>query len=315
MTTLRSIAGIAVAGAVMLSHAIHAAQLRPAPVSKPAVRVINPDAYFPEGPMWYAGKLYYVEYGRNAVMTWDGKNNQIFSSEQGCGESAVATTGRGEFLTTCYDNGSIGRMTQDGVALPSYTHDKDGNAFQGPNDLVVDTHGGVYFTASGHHGPIVDGEVFYIAPDATISRVARDLHNANGITIAADGHSLLVVETEDNRILQFSIANDGTLSGRRVFANLDELTGHVTHIWPDGIKTSKSGELYVGQSPRDIHAPLAGQIFVLDSSGRLLRSMVLPSPKVPNLALSPDEKSLYVMAVDQIDAAPYHGKVYVIENR
>ena len=75
------------------------------------VRVLNDDAHFPEGPVWYQGKLYYVEYDRNAVMTWDGSKNAVFSAEKGCGQSAVVPTAQGEFLTTCYDNGSIGRIS------------------------------------------------------------------------------------------------------------------------------------------------------------------------------------------------------------
>ena len=35
-------------------------------------KVLNADAWFPEGPIWYQNKLFYVEYGRNTVMTWDG---------------------------------------------------------------------------------------------------------------------------------------------------------------------------------------------------------------------------------------------------
>jgi len=152
--------------------------------------VLNDDAHFPEGPVWYQGKLYYVEYDRNTVMTWDGGKNTVFSAEKGCGQSAVAPTVRGEFVTTCYDNGSIGRMSADGTVLPAYTHDKDGNKFLGPNDLAPDTHGGIYFTASGHLGPVIDGKVFYIAADGTITRVATDLHNANGLAVSSDGRIL-----------------------------------------------------------------------------------------------------------------------------
>jgi gluconolactonase len=279
-----------------------------------AVQVLNDDAYFPEGPVWYNGKLYYVEYGRNAVMTWDGKKNSVFSAEKGCGQSAVAPAARGEFVTTCYDNGSIGRMSADGTVLPAYTHDKDGNTFLGPNDLAPDAHGGIYFTASGHLGAVIDGKVFYIAAGGAITQVAIDLHNANGLAVSADGKILYVVETEEHRLLQFRIAADGTLSERRVFVNLDELTHHVAPIWPDGVKVSSKGDLYIGQSPRDLHMPLLGQIFVLDRGGKLLRTLTLPSPKVPNLAFSPDEKTIYVTAVDQIDKPPYHGKVYSIQN-
>ena len=125
---------------------------------------------------------------------------------------------------------------------------------------------------------------------------------------------LYVVETEEHRLLQFRIAADGSLTDRRVFVNLDELTHHVAPIWPDGVKVSSKGDIYIGQSPRDLRMPLLGEIFVLDSQGKLLRTLTLPSPKVPNLAFSPDEKTIYVMGLDQIDKPPYRGKVYSIPN-
>jgi len=124
-----------------------------------------------------------------------------------------------------------------------------------------------------------------------------------------------VVETEEHRLLEFKIAPDASLSDRRVFVNLDDLVNHAAPIWPDGVKVSSTGDLYVGQSPRDLHMALLGQIFVIDASGKLLRTLTLPSPKVPNLAFSPDEKTLYVTAVDEIDKAPWHGKVYALPNK
>lgn len=284
------------------------------PAASAGAVVLNNDAHFPEGPIWYRGKLYYVEYDRNAVMVWDGKTNKVFSAQKGCGQSAVAPTVRGDFLTTCYDNGTIGRISADGKDLPPYTHDKAGGSFQGPNDLAPDAHGGMYFTASGHTGPIIDGKVFYMARDETITEVAANLHYANGLVVSWDGKTLYVAETEEHRLLQFDIGADGGLSGRRVFVNLDDMVNHVAPIWPDGIKVSSRGEIYVGESPRDLHVQLLGRIFVLDGQGKLLRQLVLPSPKVPNLAFSPDERTVYVMALDQIDRPPYEGKVYSIPN-
>ena len=70
------------------------------------VQVLNADAHFPEGPIWYHGKLYYVEYDRNSVTTWDGSKNAIFWSQKGCGPSAVIPTAQGEFLTTCGSGGT-----------------------------------------------------------------------------------------------------------------------------------------------------------------------------------------------------------------
>ena len=279
------------------------------------IRVLNADAYYPEGPVWYRGKLYYVEYGRNAVMVWDGKKNLVFSAEKGCGQSAVVPTARGEFLTTCYDSGTIGRIAADGKSLPPYTHDREGRPFIGPNDLAPDGRGGIYFTTSGSHGDAIDGKVFYIAADGTISLKADDVHNANGLAVSKDGTILYVVETDENRLLKFKIGAGGSLSDRRIAVNLDDLAHHAVHIWPDGVKIDSRGQIYLGQSAREYHVAYAGVIFVVDANGRLLRQLTLPSLQVPNFAFSPDEKTLYVTAVDQFDKPPYRGKLYSIPNR
>lgn len=279
------------------------------------VKVINADVHFPEGPIWYHGKLYYVEYDRNSVTMWDGRKNAIFWSKHGCGPSAVIATAQGEFLTTCYDSGTIGRISADGRDLPPYTHDKDGNPFIGPNDFAPDRHGGIYFTASGTPGHMIDGKIFYIAADGTITQKAADVHSANGIAVSNDGKILYAIETEEHRLIEFKIGPDASLSERRIFLNLDDLTNHVVNIYPDGVKIDSKGEIYIGQNPRDVQAPLAGTIFVVNLGGELLRTLKLPSPGVPNFAFSPDETTLYVTALDQLDKPPYQGKVYSIPAR
>jgi gluconolactonase len=279
------------------------------------VKIINADVHFPEGQIWYHGKLFFVEYDRNSVTTWDGRKNAIFWSERGCGPSAVIATAVGEFLTTCYDSGTIGRISADGRTLPPYTHDRDGNAFTGPNDFAPDRHGGIYFTASGTPGHMIDGKIFYIAADGTISQKAADVHSANGIAVSNDGRILYAIETEEHRLIEFKIGPDASLSERRVFLNLDDMTNHVVDIYPDGVKIDSKGEIYIGQNPRDVRAPLAGTIFVVNSGGELLRTLQLPSPGVPNFAFSLDESTLYVTALDQLDKPPYQGKVYSIPAR
>jgi gluconolactonase len=280
----------------------------------PAISILNPDAHFPEGPIWHDGKLYYVEYDRNTVTVWDGKRNQVFATLKGCGPSAVIRTPRGEYLTTCYDNGTIGRIAADGKLLPAWDHDKEGHKFVGPNDFALDHAGGIYFTCSGEPGKPGNSNVFYITADGIITLAAPDMHNANGIALSLDGKTLYVIETDENRLLRFKVDGAGRLSGRQIFLNMDDLTHHVGHIYPDGVKIDSHGLLYVGQNPKEPKAPLAGTIFVVNSDGKLLRTLKLPSPGVPNFTFSPDEKTLYVTAVDQLDEPPYHGKIYSIAN-
>lgn len=296
------LAGLILAGAV--AGAAHAGD----------ARVLNPDAHFAEGPIWYHRKLYYVEYDRNTVTTWDGHRNSIFWTEKGCGPSAVIPTATGEFLTTCYDSNSIGRISADGRTLPPYTEDKAGNKLVGPNDFAPDAHGGIYFTCSGHPNSAIDGKVFYLAADGTIEQEAENVESANGVAVSKDGKILYVIETEGHRLIEFDIGPKGSLSNRRLFLNVDDLTHNVGHIYPDGVKIDSKGDIYIGQNPRDPHAPLAGIIFVVNADGKLLRQLTLPSPGVPNLAFSPDEKTVYVTALDQIDKSPYAGKLYSVAN-
>jgi sugar lactone lactonase YvrE len=308
MTTARTRALFA---SLLLAAAATASGAPPGAPS-PGVRVLNDDASYPEGPVWYQGRLYYVEYGRNTITTWDGRRNATFSTQPGCGHSAVVPTARGDFLVTCYDNGTIGRLAPDGKVLAPYTRDRDGRPFVGPNDFAPDRHGGVYFTTSGSHGDAIDGKVFYIAPDGTITLKVDDVHNANGIAVSNDGTTLYVVETDENRVLKFRIGSDGRVSDRRIFVNLDDLAKHRVHIWPDGIKIDSRGQIYIGQSAREYHVPYAGVIFVVDEHGRELRELTLPSVQVPNFAFSPDGRTLYVTALDQFDKPPYRGKVYAL---
>jgi sugar lactone lactonase YvrE len=277
-------------------------------------RVLNQDTHFAEGPIWYHDKLYYVEYDRNTVTTWDGHRNSIFWSQKGCGPSAVIPTAQGEFLITCYDSNSIGRISADGRTLPSYTEDQAGNKLVGPNDFAPDAHGGIYFTCSGHPGSAIDGKVFYLAADGTIEQEAENVESANGVAVSKDGKILYVNETEGHRLVEFDIGAKGSLSGRRLFLNVDDLTHNVGHLYPDGVKIDSKGEIYIGQNPRDPHAPLAGIIFVVNADGKLVRQLTLPSPGVPNLAFSPDEKTVYVTALDQLDKSPYAGKLYSVPN-
>ena len=131
----------------------------------------------------------------------------------GCGPSAVVTLPAGDFLVTCYDSGSIARISAEGKTIAEYKQDKEGRSFQGPNDFVVDNKGGVYFTASGpwESDPIL-GMVFYMNPKGEIMQVADDLHYANGIALSNDGKTLFLAESEASRVIQFKVQQDGSLN-------------------------------------------------------------------------------------------------------
>jgi sugar lactone lactonase YvrE len=273
-------------------------------------KVLKDDAAFPEGPCWHDGKLYYVEYGGHTVMTWDGKANQTFWRQDGCGPAAVVPVPNGDMLVTCYDSGEIVRISSGGKTTASYKKDHRGQAFVGPNDFAVDSKGGVYFTASGpwESAPIV-GKIFYMRPMGGIFQVADDIHYANGLALSRDGKILYCAESEASRVIQFAVGQQGNLSDRRLFVrvgSVDAASGMLAY--PDGLKIDSQGNLYVGQFSK-------GRIVVVTPDGKLKKTIEVPSPSAPNLTFSPDELSVFVMAVDDVNNAPYPGKVYQVSNR
>ena len=274
------------------------------------IKVINPKSGFPEGPLWHREKLFYVEYGSQTVMTWDGKQNQEFWRMDGCGPSAIVILPAGDFLVTCYDAGIIARISAEGKTTDEYKQDRDGRGFQGPNDFVVDQKGGVYFTASGpwESEPIV-GMVFYMNPKDEIMQVADDLHYANGIALSNDGKTLFLAESEASRVIQFEVQQDGGLAGRRLFVRIGQVDPESgSYAYPDGIKVDSKGNLYIGQYSK-------GRIVVVAPDKKLVKTIDVPSPAAPNLAFGPDEKIVYIMAVDDQSNAPYWGKVYEVPNK
>src|SRR5262245_54758858 len=271
------------------------------------VKVINDKAAFPEGPVFLDGKLFYVEYGGNTIDVWDGKTNTVLWKSDGCGPSAVAPLGSGDFVVTCYDAGTIARVSRDGKAVATYDRDKNGGMLQGPNDFASDGKGGIYFTASGpwESGPIV-GKVFHLSEDGTITEMANDLHYANGIVLGADGKRLFVNESEAGRVISFAVA-DGSLSDRRLFvrvAVVDEASG--INAYPDGIKLGPDGNFYIGQYTK---GRTTSRIVEVDKDGKFVKAIEIPSASAPNMAFSPDGGTLYVMSIDDMANAPYWGKV------
>jgi len=280
------------------------------PVASAETEVINPKVGFPEGPVWHQNKLFYVAYGSQTILTWDGVTNAVFWKMGGCGPSAVAALPSGDFLVTCYDSGAIAQVSPEGKTIAIYKQDNMGREFLGPNDFAVDQKGGVYFTASGpwESDPIV-GKIYYMNVAHEIREVANDLHYANGIALANDGKTLYAAESEAARVIQFAVAQDGSLSDRRLFVRIGQVDpASGAFAYPDGIKMDSKGNLYIGQYSK-------GRIIVVSPDKKRIRVLDVPSPAAPNLAFSPNEDVVYVMAVDDQTNAPYWGKVYKVSNR
>ena len=80
-----------------------------------------------------------------------------------------------------------------------------------------------------------------VSPDGRASVAAGDLMFPNG-TVITEGDTLIIAETYGRRLTAFDIAGDGTLAGRRVFADLGD-------GFPDGICLDAEGAVWVATAP------------------------------------------------------------------
>lgn len=277
------------------------------------VTTINAKSFYPEGPLTVDGRMFYVEYSGQTVMEWDGKENHQIWKHDGCGPAALAKVPDG-LLVTCYDASTLVTIGLDGKTLDTVDSAKAGVSLKGVNDLALDAKGGIYMSASGVFDVAapIEGTVVYRAPDGGFRQVADDIHYSNGMAVVDGGKSLLVSEMLAARVLKFDIADDGSLSNRRVFVRLKDVVpdpeGADAYYGPDGLKADKAGNVYIAQNG-------GGSILVVSPEGKLLRQLHVPGKYVTNVGFGVDEGTLIVTAATDPWNAPYPGEVYLVQNK
>jgi sugar lactone lactonase YvrE len=128
------------------------------------------------------------------------------------------------------------------------------------NDLVVDSKGFAYTGNTGCNAEnSEDWNNVKPAPIALIKNgtaeiVAENLICPNGIIITPDEKKLIVAEPNAHRLTSFSIAEDGTLSNRNIFATLKD------HHSPDGICIDKEGAIWAASGTECVRVKEGGKI-------------------------------------------------------
>jgi sugar lactone lactonase YvrE len=119
----------------------------------------------------------------------------------------------------------------------------------GCNDIVVDGHGNAYvnsgnfdFAEGPPEGSAQPGFVALVTPDGAARVVAEDIAFPNGMAVTPDNQTLVVADSYRHQLVGFDISADGTLGGRRVWADLDEDA-------PDGICLDGEGACWYADVP------------------------------------------------------------------
>ena len=274
------------------------------------VSVVTHAAY-PEGPLWFRDRLYFVEYAAGDIQSWDGQRLRTVWEDRSCGPSGLIAFGKDHLLVACYDARSVVELDHDGHVVRTFTRDSAGQTLNGPNDFTTDGHGGVYLSASGVYDTAapITGTVLHLAEHGTaLDVLATTIHYPNGLTLDASGQHLLVAEMLADRILSFPVNADGSLGERSVWARMPDLlpkgAARDAYTGPDGFKRGPDGNYYIAENG-------TGCVVVLDERRALVRIIRVPTPFVTNMGFGAEGvASLFVTGAFDQWTPPFAGAVY-----
>ena len=189
---------------------------------------------FGEGPRWFEGLLWFSDMLGEAVHTVNLRSDLTTLPLPGHHPSGLGFRPDGTLLIVSgeqrhllrYDGYSVEPIADLSPLVPAAL-----------GDLVIDDAGRAYVGSQAREG----GVIARVDPDGSAVVVADDLDFPNGMAITQDRATLIVAESTGRRLTAFTIATDGSLCDRRIFA--DGLDGP-----PDGICLDAEGGVWVSMT-------------------------------------------------------------------
>lgn len=255
---------------------------------------VSEEPYGLEGALFANdGTLYFCEGSTNRIKRLGAnKNIETVAQFGGLMPAGLAFHPDGRLFATVIgkDKGAIYAMKPDGSAKEMVLAPEAGFM---PNDLAINSKGGIYFTDFKGNMTEPDGGLYYIAPDLkNVTKVVANVANANGIAISPDEKVLWLGDYGRSVLFRIDLEDD---------THFDRI--HSTPVYyfigrgPDGIRTDSDGNAYVAMMSQ-------GRVLVFNPRGLPIGQILLPGREKGNnlysssLAIKPDAKDIVVVARD-----------------
>lgn len=256
-------------------------------IAKGAILKKLSDQYrFTEGPaVDKKGNIFFTDQPNNRIMKWSVNGELSVYMENAGRANGLYFDHEGNLLACADEKNEIWKIDQN-KKITVLVNDFEGKRLNGPNDLWVDSKGGIYFTDPfykrdywTHTSKEIEKEcVYYLSPDKSkIINVANDLVKPNGIIGTSDGKMLYIADIEANKTYSYIINNDGSLSEKTLF----------TASGSDGITIDESGNLY-----------LTGKgVSIFNLQGEKIAHIDVPEPWTANVCFGGKKfKTLFITA-------------------
>jgi gluconolactonase len=249
---------------------------------------------FTEGPVWRGDDLLFSDIPNSRTIRYRPlpEGPEITTFRHPTGNANGLTLDRQGNLIACeHTTRQVTRVDRQG-RVETIADAYPGKRLNSPNDVVVRSDGGIYFTdppyglrnqSEGKELPF--NGVFRLDAGGALHLLADDFERPNGLALSPDEKTLYVDDSARFHIRAFEVAADGSASGGRVWAELKPKPEE--RGVPDGMKVDAEGNVYC-TGP--------GGVWVLGENGRLLGRIVMPEVTA-NLAWGDaDWRTLYLTA-------------------
>jgi sugar lactone lactonase YvrE len=236
-----------------------------------------------ESPRWHGDRLYFSDWSAGEVLAVDLEGRSEVVARVKSLPLCTAWLPDGRLIIVSSQEGLLLRLEPDGSLV---THADLGRP--GWNDIVVDGRGNIYVNGPGFNPMAGEafrpGGVSHVAPDGTVRQVADDIAFPNGMTVTADNATLVVADSYRHQLVGFDIAADGSLAGRRVWADLGEAA-------PDGICADAENAVWYAEVPGRRCVRVA-------EGGAELRTVPLDRGGFACVLGGPDGRTLFITAAE-----------------
>src|SRR3954451_20543112 len=213
-------------------------------------RVLVPDLVFPEAPRWYNNRFWFSDIHAHRVLTGTPEGVVETMAELDDRPAGLGFLPDGTPLVVSMIDRRLLRINPDGTTAvhADVSHLTPGFI----NDMVVDATGRAY-VGSRNGGPPGTDSVILVTPDGEARAVLTDATSPNGTIISADGGTLVLAETHVDRLVRFTVGDDGSLHDRQVFA-------HLPGVGFDGICLDDGGMVWAGHGAALVRVAEGGTV-------------------------------------------------------